>query len=1523
MPTTPTLTAKGLSLSPNQLTVEPGSLIEASNVIIRRNDVIEPRRGFKLWGESFGSSTDTLKQLFVYRERLLRHYNSILQFQNGLNNNGTVNFDNFDGSYLETETGLRIKSIEANGNFYFTTSEGIKKISARTGDELSSASGFITQAGGIKAIDMSARIDFILGNQTGFLPQDSTVAYRHIWAYFDANNNLIRGTPSQRAEVSFSLETALIRDFNNLLLALDNIDQTGSLITDGNYVTTLGVDITDSASDVRTNAIALAAKLDADVEITEGAINTASAEITGTTTLSLVFNSSVATYLQIGDQILLSGFTSGGLTQLNGRAFNITNVSTTTVTGTLVGTPVLANQAITVDVGGVVKRNKYTLITQPITIDTPPTDDELVSIQDYISEIMVELQAELTGVISTALQNEFIIVLDITTSANTIVTVSIPAGVTSDYFLQVFRSSISQATGTTVLSDLIANDEMQLVYEVFPTAAELAAKELSFTDLTPDAFRGANLYTNESTGEGAAQANDLPPFAKDINTFKNVTFYANTRTRHRKLLSILGVVNMLTDYNNGLNTKTFTSGDVDTTSDFIMITSHGFIEGQSIRFTNPIPSNLPGGITQGQTYYILNADTNSFQITLDKTTTIPVNLTSGGTGTHTVLNILPSITIVSGSTSQTYFFIKGVKEVSRAVTIADTAGSLDGDYWFINSADDVTEYYVYYQLIGASNSDPLIAGKTAIPVNYVTGSTAITIAEKTRDTINALFPNDFTATTITNTLTVTNTNFGYTTDATAQTSGFTVTTPTQGKGENASSNEILLSDNNSPAIAVDETSRSLVRVLNANTSGLVYAYYLSTANTVPGRIFLEARVLSTTPFYLIGVDETVGQSFNPNITSENNALSISAANPSVITTRTAHGFTSGDSIIITNSNSTPSIDGAREIIVLSATTFSIPVNVTVAGTFATISSSDFSEASENEERANRIYYSKPNQPEAVPLVNFFDVGAQEQEISRIYPLRDSLFTFKSDGLYRVSGEGAPFNLALFDGTCKLIAPDSLGAESNLIYGWSDNGIVTVSESGVSDPISRPIDTVTLKLQTYPNFRTSTFGIGYQSDNSYLIWTVNNINDEIATICYRFSSLTGTWTTFDKTNTCGLINNNDGLMYLGAGDINYSEQERKNFTRYDYSDREFLENLNDNMYFGNQLVFLDVDDFEIGDVLTQEQTLSVYGYNNLLRHLDNDPSIGSPDYLSTLVSSGGNNLRDKLMDLAQKLDADSGVNSTDYEATIESKTGSITAISVADPTIITSASHELFNGRIIRIVSSNSVPSINGDYEVTVLDANRFSIDFNVTTAGTTGTWSTVDENFQDLKDCFNKVVSKLNLDSGLSFSNYEFITNNTIQEVIVISVNRASKRVTLNLSLDFIVGDMTLFKAIDTSIVYCPNSVGDPMSFKQFRQSTLMFENKAFTSAIMKFSSDLLPAFNNIPFNGDGNGIFGIGNNFGEGFFGGGSHAAPFRTYIPRNVQRCRFLTVAFEHKIAREAYAIYGLSLSYETYAMPERAYK
>jgi hypothetical protein len=57
--------------------------------------------------------------------------------------------------------------------------------------------------------------------------------------------------------------------------------------------------------------------------------------------------------------------------------------------------------------------------------------------------------------------------------------------------------------------------------------------------------------------------------------------------------------------------------------------------------------------------------------------------------------------------------------------------------------------------------------------------------------------------------------------------------------------------------------------------------------------------------------------------------SITAAGSAVVTTQTNHGHISGDTVYLSETQSTPSIDGARVITVIDATSFSVPVTTTV------------------------------------------------------------------------------------------------------------------------------------------------------------------------------------------------------------------------------------------------------------------------------------------------------------------------------------------------------------------------------------------------------------------------------------------------------------------------------------------------------------------------------------------------------------------------------------------------------------------
>ena len=174
-----TLKALGLSYSPNNLALPEGSLLVADDVIIRRDNVVESRRGVNSYSELLGSTLLRPKQLIEYKNRILVHYGTNLAYDTEVLNGDDRNiFNNFSGSYSETQDGLRIKSLTANKNLYFTTSEGIKKMSAKTADDFTTSSGFITDAGVVKALDFKAILQQQQGQIVGFLPVDSTVAYR-------------------------------------------------------------------------------------------------------------------------------------------------------------------------------------------------------------------------------------------------------------------------------------------------------------------------------------------------------------------------------------------------------------------------------------------------------------------------------------------------------------------------------------------------------------------------------------------------------------------------------------------------------------------------------------------------------------------------------------------------------------------------------------------------------------------------------------------------------------------------------------------------------------------------------------------------------------------------------------------------------------------------------------------------------------------------------------------------------------------------------------------------------------------------------------------------------------------------------------------------------------------------------------------------------------------------------------------------------------------------------------------------
>lgn len=180
------------------------------------------------------------------------------------------------------------------------------------------------------------------------------------------------------------------------------------------------------------------------------------------------------------------------------------------------------------------------------------------------------------------------------------------------------------------------------------------------------------------------------------------------------------------------------------------------------------------------------------------------SITSGMTDIQVATEIEKALTSASPYTT-------ALQEISKVTTVADVSGSLNNRYFFLNAANDSTEYYVWYNVSGGG-TDPSLAGKTGVEVAITTNDTANTVASLTRTEINNLA--DFSASVLSDEITITNVVGGKSTDtqdSDATATGFTFEIIQQGTTFGVSRVDNTLT--------VTATDKSSIDDASAGTSG--------------------------------------------------------------------------------------------------------------------------------------------------------------------------------------------------------------------------------------------------------------------------------------------------------------------------------------------------------------------------------------------------------------------------------------------------------------------------------------------------------------------------------------------------------------------------------------------------------------------------------------------------------------------------------------------------------------------------------
>jgi hypothetical protein len=239
---------------------------------------------------------------------------------------------------------------------------------------------------------------------------------------------------------------------------------------------------------------------------------------------------------------------------------------------------------------------------------------------------------------------------------------------------------------------------------------------------------------------------------------------------------------------------------------------------------------------------------------------------------------------------------------------------------------------------------------------------------------------------------------------------------------------------------------------------------------------------------------------------------------------------------------------------------------------------------------NAIIASKDGQPEAAPWAPIF-AGDAAKEILRIIPLREYVVILKEDGIFRMTGTSvATLDVKPFDYTTKLICPDSARALSNQVWGFFDQGVCAVSDTGVNVK-SRPIETTlkTLIGSALSTIKTVGFAVGYETDRKYILSLPNASGDTATQKQYVFNLFTNAWTNWTRTATGGFIDETEDKLYLFNGSERTTSGERKTNSFTDYVDEEFSVTISTSSSYSVTLTT--VASITVGDVLWQDSTHS--------------------------------------------------------------------------------------------------------------------------------------------------------------------------------------------------------------------------------------------------------------------------------------------------------------------------------------------
>lgn len=200
---------------------------------------------------------------------------------------------------------------------------------------------------------------------------------------------------------------------------------------------------------------------------------------------------------------------------------------------------------------------------------------------------------------------------------------------------------------------------------------------------------------------------------------------------------------------------------------------------------------------------------------------------------------------------------------------------------------------------------------------------------------------------------------------------------------------------------------------------------------------------------------------------------------------------------------------------------------------------------------NGLYYSKFEEPDAVPVGNILTVGSADSPIERVLALRKSVMILKEEGVWELSGDtDRDFRIEELDATTKIDAPETARILNNGVYFSSNQGVVRADGALGVSILSVPVELDLKKIQGFTNYEILAHGVAYESERQYWLWVPESSTDTYATIAYVYNYLTDSWSIRRKNCAAAHVLQSQDTLYCAHAVDSYVLAERKSLTGLD-------------------------------------------------------------------------------------------------------------------------------------------------------------------------------------------------------------------------------------------------------------------------------------------------------------------------------------------------------------------------------------